>query len=86
MSFARLRAIGALVVPLALAALLPATAAAQATGGVRGRVLENGGQQPISDVQVTVVGTTLGAVTNAAGEDVITHRAIGCSPVPGRVL
>jgi TonB-linked SusC/RagA family outer membrane protein len=50
---------------------------AQATGTVRGRVVESGSQQPVSDVQVTIVGTTLGAITNASGDFTIINVPAG---------
>jgi TonB-linked SusC/RagA family outer membrane protein len=52
---------------VALAALLPATLAAQ-TGVVRGRVTQATGGVPVPNAQVMVQGTTLGALTNDAGE------------------
>jgi len=71
------RAIGLLVIPVVLAVLSPLPLAAQATGTVRGRVTETGGQQPIAEAQVTIAGTTLGGITNAAGEYVITNVPAG---------
>ena len=58
---------------LAVAGLTLAAGAlpAQSTGTIRGRVTEAGGGRPISDVQVTVSGTSLGAVSNASGDFVI---------------
>lgn len=65
---------------LAVAALSAAWSApvnAQSTGVIRGRVVEAASQRGISDVQVTVVGATLGAVTNANGEFVISTAPPG---------
>jgi hypothetical protein len=42
--------------------------AQQQTGTVTGRVLDATAQRPLADVQVSVVGTQRGAVTNANGE------------------
>jgi TonB-dependent SusC/RagA subfamily outer membrane receptor len=65
---------------LATAALLCVSSGrleAQATGTVRGRVVETGSQQPVSDVQVSIIGTTLGAITNASGEFAIINVPAG---------
>jgi len=40
--------------------------AAQGTGVVRGRVIDSGTQRPIENAQVTIAGTGLRVVTNAA--------------------
>lgn len=62
---------------LLIAAAMPAAARAQDTtrttraaevGVVRGRVTDRATQRPLADVQVLVLGTTAGAVTNASGE------------------
>ncbi|MGH7709654.1 MAG: TonB-dependent receptor plug domain-containing protein, partial [Gemmatimonadaceae bacterium] len=47
---------------------LPGIAFAQGAGVVRGTVTDSSTRRPIDGVQVTVAGTTAGAVTNAAGE------------------
>ena len=44
---------------------------AQATGTVRGKVVEAGSQRGLSGVQVFVPGSTRGALTNAAGDYLI---------------
>ena len=49
------------------AALVPALLAAQ-TGVIRGRVSQSTGGQAIPNVQIMVVGTTVGALTNESGE------------------
>ena len=77
MSFKLLRAVGLLVTPLALGILSPDSAHAQTTGTIRGRVVESGGQRPVSDAQVAVVGTTLGGITGASGEFVIVNVPAG---------
>ncbi len=53
-------------------AILPAALAAQGTGTVRGKVTDASTRQPLGDAQVQVVGTTVGAITNTAGEYVMT--------------
>ena len=63
-SRARLRFAIALA-SLALAPLAPALA--QATGSIEGTVTAAAGGRPLSDVQVTVLGTTLGARTDEQG-------------------
>ncbi|MBA3890124.1 MAG: hypothetical protein H0X64_06305, partial [Gemmatimonadaceae bacterium] len=50
---------------LTLQLLTPGALDAQATGTIRGRVVETGSMRPISDAQVSVEGTMLGALTNA---------------------
>jgi len=63
------------VVPLGVGAQQPA----QQTGTVTGRVTEVGTQRPLSDVQIRVVGTQRGAITNDQGD----YRITGI--VPGAV-
>ena len=43
-------------------------AAAQGVGVIRGRVLEEGTLRPLASAQITIGGTSLGTLTNAAGE------------------
>jgi TonB-linked SusC/RagA family outer membrane protein len=62
-----------------------ATAGAQ-TGTIRGRVIDGGSQRPISDVQVTVAGTTLGAATNVNGEYTIANVPVGQRELVARRL
>jgi TonB-linked SusC/RagA family outer membrane protein len=61
--------------------LLPWGAGAQqtepATGSVTGRVLEANSQRPLSDVQVRVIGTQRGAITNEQGDYRITSLTPG---------
>ena len=69
---------------------LSSDALAQATGNVRGRVVE-AGTRPVVEAQVSVNGTRIGALTNATGEftlagvptgpRTITVRRIGYQPV-----
>lgn len=56
---------------------IPQGLKAQAVGTIRGRVIEAASRQPVADAQVNVVGTTLGAITNAAGEYVIVNVPAG---------
>ena len=74
------REVRALVAALAgvLAGAVPLdVVGAQTVGTLRGRVTEAGSQRPISDVQVTVVGTSLGGLTTQAGEYTITNVPAG---------
>lgn len=72
-----------LVAALAFFAILPrATARAQqSTGTIEGTVTAVGTGHPLSDVQLTVVGTTLGARTDEQGR----YRITGVSPGTQRV-
>ena len=74
-----------------LAAMPIRSASAQAMGSVRGTVVEAGSRRPVSDVQVLVVGSSLGAVTGGdgtfrltnvpAGERVLRARRLGFQPL-----
>jgi TonB-linked SusC/RagA family outer membrane protein len=72
-----LRAIGLLVAPAVLTFTSPDELQAQATGSIRGRVIEAGSQRPVSSVQVVVDGTNLGAVTTANGDYTIANVPAG---------
>jgi TonB-linked SusC/RagA family outer membrane protein len=76
---------------IALAGLLAGvlatdTLAAQSVGTIRGRVTEAGSQRPVADVQVTVVGTGSGALTNQNGEYTIVNVTAGNRAVRVRRL
>jgi len=58
--------------------------AAQATGTIRGHVVETGSRRALSDVQVTVNGTQLGAVTNGNGDYAIGNVPSGPQTVQVR--
>jgi TonB-linked SusC/RagA family outer membrane protein len=60
--------------------------AGQQTGTVRGRVTEAGSQRPVSDVQVTIVGTSSGAVTGQNGDYTINNVPAGQRTVRARRL
>lgn len=60
-----------------LCAGLATTLAAQNSGVIRGRVVEAGTQRGVADAQVTVIGTSLGAVTNANGDFAIAMATSG---------
>jgi TonB-linked SusC/RagA family outer membrane protein len=59
-------------------------AVAQATGTIRGHVVETGSRRALSDVQVTVNGTQLGAVTNGNGDYAIGNVPFGPQTVQVR--
>jgi TonB-linked SusC/RagA family outer membrane protein len=63
-----------------------ADARAQATGTIRGTVLEGGSGQPLDGVQVTVVGTRHGAITGDNGRFVITQVPVGAQSVRAQKL
>jgi TonB-dependent SusC/RagA subfamily outer membrane receptor len=63
---------------LASAALpVPAAAAAQQAGTVSGRVLEAGTEEPVPGAQVTVEGTTVGAIADDDGRYVLSGLPAG---------
>lgn len=62
---------------IAIAALVPAFAGAQATSTVRGRVIDSRTSSPITAAQVSVEGTNLGASTDAEGAFTITGVPTG---------
>ena len=61
---------------MGLCVLVASTAFAQSAGRIRGRVTDTG-DRPLSDVSVSVQGTSLGAVTNSNGEYVIANVPAG---------
>jgi TonB-linked SusC/RagA family outer membrane protein len=64
----------------------PRVARAQATGTIRGHVVETGSRRPLGDVQITVNGTQLGAVTNPNGDYAITNAPAGSVTLQARRL
>ena len=73
--------LAALVAALAAVVGLPAAAAAQQVGAVRGTVTDSITRTPVPGAQVTIVGSTGGTVTNAAGVYTLT----GLPPGPATV-
>jgi TonB-linked SusC/RagA family outer membrane protein len=70
-----------------MAGVLPTDAlSAQTVGTIRGRVTEAGSGRPVSDVQITVVGTSSGALTGANGEFTIVNVTAGNRAVRARRL
>lgn len=67
---------------------VPRHAAAQSTGTIEGTVMDAGTRRPLSNVQVTIVGTggTVGAVTNAQGAFRILNVATGDRTVRARLI
>lgn len=86
MQFKFLRVAGWLILPSALGIVSPHSVLAQSSGTVRGRVIEASGQQPVADVQIMILGTTLGGLTNAAGEYAIANVPVGERQVRARRL
>jgi TonB-dependent starch-binding outer membrane protein SusC len=84
----RIRARTALSV-IAAAIMLGATTVplvAQATGTVRGRVVESGTMRPLNGVQVSIPGTNRGALTNAAGDYMIVAVPAGQQTVRAQMI
>jgi TonB-linked SusC/RagA family outer membrane protein len=73
------------VCAIGFVALAAVSAAAQG-GVIRGRVTDATAQRPISNVTVTVSGTSSGAVTNASGDYVIANVPAGARTVATRRL
>jgi len=65
----------------ALVACVLATASATEgfaqTGVVRGTVVDSASRRPVDAVQVTIVGSMVGAITNASGQYVIRNAPVG---------
>lgn len=78
----------ALVIFLGVASVMawPLALRAQATGTVHARVVDAVTRAPLADVQVLVVGTRLGGVTNAAGELTIGGVPAGAHTVRAQLL
>ncbi|HUF27478.1 MAG TPA: TonB-dependent receptor plug domain-containing protein, partial [Gemmatimonadaceae bacterium] len=81
-----LRTAALLIAGGALVAAVPEALFAQATGTIRGRVVETRTQRPMSDVRVTVTGTRLGALTGATGEFVISNVPAGSRVVRAQFI
>jgi TonB-linked SusC/RagA family outer membrane protein len=63
-----------------------AAAAAAQAGTIRGRVTEAGSRRPVAEAQVNISGSVLGAVTNGAGDYIITNAPQGSHEVVVRRL
>lgn len=84
MSFRRLARVATAAL-VALASPLRSPLAAQTAGGsLTGKVIDAGNSQPVGNVQVMVVGTTLGALTNQDG--VYTIRGVAAGTVNVRAI
>jgi len=64
----------------------PLTLAAQATGTIRGTVVESSNRQPLSGVQVSVPNTTLRTATNASGEYILANVPVGSQRVRASLI
>jgi TonB-dependent SusC/RagA subfamily outer membrane receptor len=71
----------AATIALAAFAVRPLGAQAASTGIVRGTVVEASTLRPVPDVQVTVVGSRIGGVTNANGEFTVSGVTAGTQTV-----
>src|SRR5690606_27598696 len=81
----RLQCMGISALVLSMLALQPGTAAAQATGSISGRVL-NEAQRPISGATVSIVGTSRGGLTNPDGEFTIANVPVGPQTVRAQMI
>jgi TonB-linked SusC/RagA family outer membrane protein len=85
MSLRQVRAL--LVVAAAFALIAPVRSlAAQQTGTIRGTITDAGSQRPVGDVQVTVVGTQLGALSGPNGQYTIANVPAGQRVIRARRL
>ena len=66
-----------LIIAIAAMVASPVLLQAQNTGTVTGLVTDAATQQPIASAQVVVVGTNIGALTNASGRFLITNAPAG---------
>jgi len=73
------------IVPILALALLPFSASAQNTGQLTGRVLNSEGM-PLSDVQISLENTTLGAITNQDGRYLLLNVPAGVYQVNAQLL
>jgi TonB-dependent starch-binding outer membrane protein SusC len=67
-------------------AMLPTALLAQDRGSVTGQVVEEGTQRPLSGVQVSVSGTTLGTITNAQGRFLIPNVPVGTRDIRASLI
>lgn len=79
LSVARL-AIGAIAASV-LSLSAPSRSHAQATGTIRGHVVDGSTRRPVIDAQVIVTGTRLGAVTDNAGAYTVTTVPAGSQSI-----
>ncbi|HEU5174253.1 MAG TPA: SusC/RagA family TonB-linked outer membrane protein, partial [Gemmatimonadaceae bacterium] len=84
MRWALSRVSGGVVAALALQLLTAQALEAQATGTVRGRVVDSGSNRPVSDAQIVIDGTTMRAMSNATGEFTIAGVPTGTRSVTAR--
>lgn len=83
----RLMPMLALVMGVVIAgALSISPAIAQETGRVTGTVTAQGSQQPLSGVQISVVGTRVGSLTDDNGEFVIREVPVGTQTLQARMI
>jgi len=68
------------------AALLPATLAAQATGSIRGKVVDAVSARPIAGAQIELVGLRRGGLTNANGDYLLLNVPVGSYTVRAQFI
>ena len=73
----------ALVYALTLSVVLAPVAVSQGTGVVRGRVTD-ASSRPVPDVAIGIAGTSLGALTNSAGDYALSNVPAGAREVTAR--
>src|SRR5262245_37371268 len=71
---------------LGLVAAASGVVQAQATGTVRGKIVEVGSGRPLANVQVAVVGTQRGALTSVNGDYVVTMVPAGRQTIRTRMI
>jgi TonB-linked SusC/RagA family outer membrane protein len=77
----RVRMGSSAVILALLLAMVPAWAEAQATGAIRGSVLQAATNRPLSSAQVFIPGTPRSTLTNAAGEFLLLNVPVGAHTV-----
>lgn len=80
------RTLAGAIALLAILSVPDRTAGAQGTGTIRGRVMDAATQRPIPEAQVSITGTSVGAVTNSNGDFVIAAAPAGQREVVARRL
>ncbi len=80
------RVLAACLTVVAMAASTPAALQAQGTGTIRGTVTSGASGGPLGNAQIQVVGTQLGAITNANGVFTLSGAPAGTHVVRARLI
>lgn len=80
------RALAIMTIVVAPGLMFPAATAAQATGTVTGSVVDAGSGQPLAGVQIYIVGTTRGGLTNQEGRYLIPQVPAGRQQVGATII